>query len=65
MTNEAFDWLIVLCGWVVLLGLGAAAIGIYEWVERHRRRDVLPPPSVRARIYRADPPSVSRWGSTR
>lgn len=65
MTNEAFDWLIVLCGWVVLLGLGSAALGAYEWFERHRTRDLLPPPGGRARIYRADPPSVSRWGSTR
>jgi hypothetical protein len=66
MTNEAFDWLIVLCGWVVLLGLGSAALGLYEWVQRHRRSDLLPPPGGRARIYREKPPAtISRWGSTR
>ena len=65
MTNEAFDWTILLCAWFALFGIGAAVLGAYEWYERHRNRDLLPKPGGRARIYRADPPSVSRWGSTR
>lgn len=65
MTNEAFDWTMLLCAWFALFGIGAAALGAYEWYERHQNRDLLPKPGGRARIYRADPPSVSRWGSTR
>ena len=65
MSNEAFNWTVLLAVWFALFGLGACALAVYEWYERRRNRDLLPPPGGRARIYRADPPSVSRWGSTR
>jgi hypothetical protein len=65
MSTEAFEWFVLLAAWFALFGVGAAALGAYEWWLRHRSREVLPKPGGRARIYRADPPSVSRWGSTR
>jgi hypothetical protein len=65
MSTEAFNWTVLLCAWFALFGLGACALAVYEWYLRRRNRDLLPPPGGRARIYRADPPSVSRWGSTR
>jgi hypothetical protein len=65
MSNEAFNWTVLLCAWFALFGLGACGLAVYEWRLRRRNRDLLPPPGGRARIYRADPPSVSRWGSTR
>jgi hypothetical protein len=65
MSAEAFNWTVLLAVWFGIFGLGACALAVYEWYERHRKRDLLPPPGGRARIYRADPPSVSRWGSTR
>jgi hypothetical protein len=60
VSTEAFEWFVLLAAWFALFGVGAAALGAYEWWLRHRSRDVLPKPSGRA-----DPPSVSRWGSTR
>lgn len=65
MTPAAFDWLLLLAGWFALFGLGSCILAAYEWYLRRRNRDLLPKPGGRARIYRADPPSVSRWGSTR
>lgn len=65
MSNEAFEWFAILAVWFALFGLGATALAAYEWHLRRRNRDLLPKPGGRARIYRADPPSVSRWGSTR
>jgi hypothetical protein len=64
-TQNAIEWLYILTAMVGVFGVAAFALGIYEWVLRYRTRDLLPPPGGRARIYRADPPSVSRWGSTR
>ncbi len=65
MSTEAFEWFVLLAAWFALFGVGAAALGAYEWWLRRRSREVLPKPGGRARINRADPPSVSRWGSTR
>jgi len=65
MNTEAFEWLAILAVWFGIFGLGATALAAYEWHLRRRNRDLMPPPGGRARIYRADPPSVSRWGSTR
>jgi len=65
VSTEAFEWFVFLAAWFALFGVGAAALGAYEWWLQRRSRDVLPKPGGRARIYRADPPSVSRWGSTR
>ena len=65
MSTEAFDWFVLLAAWFALFGLNACALAVYEWWLRRRTRDLLPSPGGRARIYRADPPSVSRWGSTR
>ena len=65
MTAAAFDWALLLAVWFGILGLGACILAVYEWRLRRRNRDLMPPPGGRARIYRADPPSVSRWGSTK
>lgn len=65
MTPAAFDWGLLLAVWFGIFGLGACILAVYEWHLRRRNRDLLPKPGGRARIYRADPPSVSRWGSTR
>jgi hypothetical protein len=65
MTPAAFDWALLLAVWFGIFGLGACILAVYEWQLRRRNRDLMPPPGGRARIYRADPPSVSRWGSTR
>jgi hypothetical protein len=65
MNTEAFEWFAILAAWFGIFGLGATALAAYEWYERRRNRDLLPKPGGRARVYRADPPSVSRWGSTR
>jgi hypothetical protein len=64
--SAAFDWGVLLAVWFGIFGLGACGLAVYEWRLRRRNRDLLPPPSVRCRIYRADPPApISRWGSTR
>ena len=65
MSPIAFDWAVLLAVWFGIFGLGACILAVYEWYLRHRNRDLMPPPGGRARIYRADPPSVSRWGSTK
>ena len=65
MSNDAFEWFAILAVWFGIFGLGATALAAYEWLLRRRNRDLLPKPGGRARVYRADPPSVSRWGSTR
>lgn len=65
MSADAFEWFAILAAWFGIFGLGATALAAYEWYLRRRNRDLLPKPGGRARIYRADPPSVSRWGSTR
>ena len=65
MSNDAFGWFAILAAWFGIFGLGATALAAYEWHLRRRNCDLLPKPGGRARVYRADPPSVSRWGSTR
>ena len=63
--QHMIEWAYILTSMVGVFGVAAIALGIYEWLLRRRDRDLMPPPGGRARIYRADPPSVSRWGSTR
>jgi hypothetical protein len=57
VSNEAFDWLVVLTLWVAVIGLGAFVGMVWEsWAEwRRERRQRLPPPAWRARVVR-------RWG---
>lgn len=57
MSTEAFDWLVLLTGWVVLLGVGAfVGMLVESYLEWRREREQrLPPPAWRARVYR-------RWG---
>ena len=54
MSAEAFDWLVLLTGWVVLLGVGAIVGAIVEsYLEWRREREQrLPPPAWRARVVR-------------
>jgi hypothetical protein len=66
MSAEAFNWAVLLAVWFGIFGVGACGLAVYEWRLRRRNRDLLPPPSVRCRIYRNAPPKpISRWGSTR
>ena len=65
MSLVALEWALLLAAWFGIFGLGAFILAVSEWYLRRRNRDLMPPPGGRARIYRADPPSVSRWGSTR
>ncbi len=56
MSNEAFDWLILLTGWFVLFGV-AAFIGMvveswFEWRRERRANRRLPHPEWRARVHR-------------
>lgn len=57
MSNETFDWMVVLVAWLVLLGVGSIVGAIVEsYLERRRERNQrLPPPAWRARVVR-------RWG---
>lgn len=57
MSTEAFDWLCLTAGFIAALGIGAAIGAIVEsYIElRRQRNERLPPPNVRARVYR-------RWG---
>lgn len=65
-TQNLIEWAYILTVMVGVFGVAAAALGIYEWLLRRRDRDLMPPPSVRCRIYRNAPPApISRWGSTR
>lgn len=54
MTNEAFGWLILVGGFIAALGIGSVIAAIVEsrmeW--RREREQRLPPPNVRARVYR-------------
>jgi len=54
MSAEAFDWLIVVGGFIAALGIGSVIAAIVEshmeW--RREREQRLPPPNVRARVYR-------------
>lgn len=54
MTNEAFDWLILVGGFIIALGIGAVIAAIIEsrmeW--RREREQRLPPPEWRARVVR-------------
>ena len=54
MTNEAFDWLILAVAFIAILGAGSIIGAIIESaIERRRdRRERLPEPNVRARVYR-------------
>jgi hypothetical protein len=54
VSAEAFDWLVLLTGWVVLLGVGAIVGAIVEsYLEWRREREQrLPPPAWRARVVR-------------
>ena len=54
MTNEAFGWLILVGGFIIALGIGSIIGAIVEsYIERRREREErLPPPNVRARVYR-------------
>lgn len=57
MSSEAFDWLVLVTAWFVVIGVGAFIGMVCEsWLEWRRERDErLPPPSWRARVVR-------RWG---
>ena len=54
MTNEAFDWLILVGGFIIALGIGSVIAAIIEsrmeW--RREREERLPPPAWRARVVR-------------
>lgn len=54
MSAEAFDWLVLLTGWFVLLGAGAfVGMVVESWLEwRRERAQRLPAPSWRARVVR-------------
>lgn len=54
MTNEAFGWLILVVGFIAALGIGSVIAAIVEsHMEWRREREArLPPPNVRARVYR-------------
>lgn len=57
MSSEAFDWLVLVTAWFVVIGVGAFIGMVCEsWLEwRRERAERLPPPSWRARVVR-------RWG---
>lgn len=54
MSAEAFDWLIVVGGFIIALGIGSVIAAIIEsrmeW--RREREERLPPPAWRARVVR-------------
>ena len=54
MTNEAFDWLMLVGGFIIALGIGSVIAAIIEsrmeW--RREREERLPPPAWRARVVR-------------
>ena len=54
MSAEAFDWLILVVGFIAALGIGSVIAAIVEshmeW--RREREQRLPPPEWRARVYR-------------
>ena len=54
MTNEAFDWLILVGGFIIALGIGSVIAAIIEsrmeW--RREREERLPEPNCRARVVR-------------
>jgi len=54
MSTEAFDWVILVGGFIIALGIGSVIAAIIEsrmeW--RREREQRLPPPNVRARVYR-------------
>ena len=54
MTNEAFDWLCLVIGFITALGIGAIIGAIVEsWLELRRERNQrLPDPEWRARVVR-------------
>ena len=54
MTNEAFDWVILVGGVIIALGIGAAIGAIVEsYIElRRQRNERLPEPNCRARVVR-------------
>jgi len=54
MSAEAFDWLVLVGGFIIALGIGSVIAAIVEsrmeW--RREREERLPPPNVRARVVR-------------
>ena len=54
MIAEAFDWLILVVGFIAALGIGSVIAAIIEsrmeW--RREREERLPPPEWRARVVR-------------
>jgi hypothetical protein len=54
MSAEAFDWLILVGGFIIALGIGSVIAAIIEsrmeW--RREREERLPPPEWRARVVR-------------
>lgn len=54
MNTEAFDWLMLVSGLIIALGIGAVIAAIIEsrmeW--RREREQRLPPPEWRARVVR-------------
>ena len=54
MSAEAFDWLILVGGFITALGIGSVIAAIIEsrmeW--RRERAERLPEPNCRARVYR-------------
>lgn len=54
MSNEAFDWLILVGGFIIALGIGSMIGAVVEsYLERRReQRQRLPEPNCRARVVR-------------
>lgn len=52
--NTAFDWAVIVTAFIAFLAVGSVIGAIVEsYLERRReRRELLPEPNVRARVYR-------------
>jgi len=61
MSAEAFDWLVMLTLWMVVIGAGAFIGMVWEswWEWRRERLQRLPEPNCRARVVQ--PHKFSRW----
>ena len=54
MSAEAFDWLMLVGGFIAALGIGSVIAAIFEsqWQRRRDRNERLPEPNCRARVVR-------------